>query len=97
MLRICSFILLVWLALHFIPCVKAQTSRLSVRAGTNCCPVYTQMLEENVRFRIELERRINAEMLRALGMTKAAEEYEEQMNDVQDLFFPNQKKGNENE
>lgn len=97
MLRICLFILLVWLALHFIPCVKAQTSRLSVHAGTNCCPVYTQTLEENVRFRIELERRIDAEMLRALGMTKAAEEYEEQMKGVQNLFFPNHKKGNENE
>ena len=91
------FILLVWLVLLFIPRVEAQTSRLPNQTKAERYPVYVPTLEENIRFRLELERRVNAEMLRALGMREAAQEYENRMNVIQSLFFPNQKKGNENE
>ena len=91
------FILLVWLVLLFIPRVEAQTSRLPNQTKTERYPVYAPTLEENIRFRLELERRVNAEMLRALGMGEAAQEYENRMRAIQNLFLPNQKKGNENE
>ena len=97
MLRVCFSVVPVWFVLFFASCAEAQTNRLADQTGTKWYPVYATALEEDIRFRIELEQRVDTGMLRALGMGEVAEEYENCMRDVQSLFFIDQKKGNEHE
>ena len=88
MSRNCAFILLVWLVLFFVVRVEAQTSQPFAQTKIKRHLFYTPTLEENLRFRIEFERRVNAGILRALGMKEAAEEYEAHVKNVQNQFFP---------
>ena len=88
MSRNCAFILLVWLVLFFVVRVEAQTSQPSAQTKIKRHLFDTPTLEENLRFRIEFERRVNAGILRALGMNEAAEEYEAHVKNVQNQFFP---------
>ena len=87
-LYICSCLL----AIVLIGNAGAQVNKCEKQT---CVPFgyypYQPILEDNIRYRWEMETRVNALFLDAMGLGDVAKEYERQMNENQKIFLPQQK------
>ena len=52
------------------------------------------MQEEKIRYRWDMETRINTLFLDAMGLAGVAKKYERQMNENQKIFLPKRKEAN---
>lgn len=92
MSRVCLYICSCLLLIVLIGNAEAQGNNCQKQT---CAPFgyypYQPTLEENIRYRWEMETRVNALFLDAMGLGDVAKEYERQMNENRKIFLPQQK------
>ena len=93
--RVCLWICACLLPIVLIGNAGAQGNKCEKQT---CVPFgyypYQPILEGNIRYRWEMETRVNALFLNAMGLEDVGKEYERQMNENQKIFLPKRKEAN---